>query len=63
MKFAKSIFLDLLDIGWKKTHKKGEFIKIIEDCGFNIETITYDTNKMFPTVIATKKGSSMECNK
>ena len=55
MSFAKNIFIDLLDIGWKKTHTEGEFVELLKECGFNTKEIIYDTDKMFPTVVAIKK--------
>lgn len=55
MRFSKEIFVDLLDIGWKKTHLESEFVEILKSCDFKIKEIIYDKHKMFPTVIATKE--------
>ena len=54
LKLEKKIFTDILNIGWKKYHAEREFILILEKAGFAIDDIVYDSQKIFPTVIATK---------
>lgn len=46
-----------LDVYWTKTHTEDEFRQILSSCGFEIKEIIYiyDSQKMFPTVVAIKK--------
>ncbi|MED7788950.1 hypothetical protein [Francisella sp. 19X1-34] len=54
-KFGKQIFVDILNVGWTMTHTEDEFCHIISGCGFEVKEIMYDSQKMFPTVVAIKK--------
>lgn len=53
--FTKDVFADILNIGWKKTHKEAEFYQILLKAGLVVKEIIYDNQKAFPTVIALKK--------
>lgn len=54
-KFGKQIFADILNVTWTKTHAEDEFRRILSSCGFEIKEIIYDSQKMFPTVVAIKR--------
>lgn len=54
-KFGKQIFADILNVTWTKTHAEDEFRQILSSCGFEIKEIIYDSQKMFPTVVAIKR--------
>ncbi|API85991.1 class I SAM-dependent methyltransferase [Francisella uliginis] len=54
-KFGKQIFADILNVTWTKTHAEDEFRQILFSCGFEIKEIIYDSQKMFPTVVAIKR--------
>lgn len=55
-KFGKQIFADILNVTWTKTHMEVEFREILSSCGFDIKEIIYDSQKMFPTVVAIKNS-------
>ncbi|MED7819216.1 MULTISPECIES: hypothetical protein [unclassified Francisella] len=54
-KFGKQVFADILNVTWTKTHAEDEFSQILSNCGFDIKEIIYDSQKMFPTIVAIKK--------
>ncbi|WP_150467149.1 class I SAM-dependent methyltransferase [Francisella sp. SYW-9] len=54
-KFGRQIFVDILNVGWTMTHTEDEFCQILYSCGFDIKEIIYDSQKMFPTIVAIKK--------
>ncbi|QIV96749.1 hypothetical protein EDC55_10378 [Allofrancisella inopinata] len=54
-KFGKEIFAEILNVKWTKTHTEEEFSQILSNCGFGIKEIIYDSQRMFPTVVAVKQ--------
>ncbi|MBT4963675.1 MAG: class I SAM-dependent methyltransferase [Francisellaceae bacterium] len=50
----KAIFADIIGTAWQNFTLEIDFIKLLETVGFTNINITYDKQRMFPTIIATK---------
>ena len=52
LKKQKAIFSDILQVQWQAFRTEAQTRAQLEEAGFKIREVIYDTQGMFPTVIA-----------